>query len=335
MAGSSTSSVITALAANSVVSVAKFVGFSVSGSGAMLSEAIHSVADTANQSLLLLGLKRSERAPDEAHPEGYGRARFFWGLVSALGIFFLGAGVTLYHGVHALLHPSESSHGWVTWAVLVFAVVVEAGALAVAIRGLLTDARAAGISAMAYFKEGRDPTLTAVLLEDGAAVLGLLFAIVGIGLEQYTGSPFYDAFATLCIGVLLAVVALFLVAVNRSYLLSRAIDDEVLEHLHQVIDQRESVESVNDLRGVILTLGQYRVGARIDFKGGVLADRVLDRIDLDALREEMGDDASARAALEQFAEQVLHELDAAVDAIEEDIKAKVPGVQHLDLEADE
>ena len=218
MASNSTKSVIVGLSANSLVSVAKFIGFSVSGSGAMLSEAIHSVADTANQALLLLGLKRSERGPDETHPEGYGRERFFWGLVSALGIFFLGAGVTLWHGVHAVLHPVPSSHGWVTWAVLVFAFLLEGGALAVATRGLYSDARTAGIGALQYFKEGRDPTLIAILAEDGAAVLGLLLALAGIGLEALTGAPLWDAIATLAIGVLLAAVAIFLVRANRIFL---------------------------------------------------------------------------------------------------------------------
>ncbi|MGB0591343.1 MAG: cation diffusion facilitator family transporter [Myxococcota bacterium] len=334
MAGSSTSSVIAGISANSLVSIAKFIGFSVSGSGAMLSEAIHSVADTVNQALLLLGLKRSERVADEVHPEGYGRDRFFWGLVSALGIFFLGAGVTLWHGVHALMHPEVSNHTWVTWAVLTFAVVLEGGALAVATRGLFKDAKAAGVSATQYFKEGRDPTLIAILAEDAAAVLGLLFAIAGITLESVTGSPLWDAIATLSIGVLLAGVAIFLVRVNRVFLLSRAIDPEVEQAIRGVFEKHPIVSDVVSMTGVVLTMGKYRVAADLDFDGGALARAVLSERDLTALRAELDSDEALAAWLEGFAEDLLKALGEEVDRLEDEVRTAVPGVTQLDLEAD-
>lgn len=334
MAASSTTSVVVGITANSLVTIAKFIGFGVSGSGAMFSEAIHSVADTVNQALLLLGLKRSERAPDDMHPEGYGRERFFWGLVSALGIFFVGAGVTLWHGFHALMHPEPSSHTWVTWAVLVFATVLEGGALTVATRGLIKDAKAAGLGAAQYFKEGRDPTLIAILAEDGAAVLGLLFAIVGISLESVTGSPIWDAIATLSIGVLLAGVAIFLVRVNRVFLLSRAIDPEVEEAVREVFSRHPSVSEVVSLTGVILTMGQYRVAADLDFDGAALARQVLSQKDLAALHAELHSEAALSAWLEIFGEELLAALAAEVDQIESEVRAAVPGVIQLDLEAD-
>ena len=334
MAGSSTSSVIAGISANSLVSIAKFIGFSVSGSGAMLSEAIHSVADTINQALLLLGLKRSERVADEVHPEGYGRERFFWGLVSALGIFFLGAGVTLWHGVHALMHPEPSNHTWVTWAVLTFAVVLEGGALAVATRGLFKDAKAAGVSATQYFKEGRDPTLIAILAEDAAAVLGLLFAIAGITLESVTGSPLWDAIATLSIGVLLAWVAIFLVRVNRVFLLSRAIEPEVEQAIRGVFAKHPIVSDVASLTGVVLTMGKYRVAADLDFDGAELARTVLSERDLTALRAELDSDEALSTWLEGFAEDLLKALGEEVDRLEDEVRTAVPGVTQLDLEAD-
>ena len=334
MAGSSTSSVIAGISANSLGTVAKFFGFSVSGSGAMLSEAIHSLADTTNQALLLLGLKRSERGPDETHPEGYGRDRFFWGLVSALGIFFLGAGVTIYHGIHALMHPEPSTHGWTTWAVLIFATVLEGGALAVACRGLFKDAKAAGVSATRYFKEGRDPTLIAILAEDAAAVFGLLIAIAGISLEASTGEPIWDAVATLSIGVLLAVVAIFLIRVNRVFLLSRTIDVEVADKIREVFEKHPSVSNVASMTGVVLTMGQYRVAADLDFDGAALARHVLSDKDLTALRETFDTDEALSAWLERFAEDLLQALGAEVDQIEREVREAVPGVTQLDLEAD-
>jgi solute carrier family 30 (zinc transporter), member 9 len=334
MAGSSTSSVVVGITANSLVSVAKFIGFAVSGSGAMLSEAIHSVADTVNQALLLVGLKRSERLADEKHPEGYGRERFFWGLVSALGIFFLGAGVTLWHGIHALMHPEPSHHTWVTWAVLTFALVLEGGALVVAVRGLARDAKAAGLGSIQYFKEGRDPTLIAIIAEDGAAVLGLLFAVAGIGLESFTGSPIWDAIATLSIGALLAGVAVFLVRVNRVFLLSRAIDPEVEQAIRDVFSRHPAVSDVVSLTGVVLTMGQYRVAADLDFNGAALAREVLSTKDVAALRKELDSEAALSAWLEGFAEELLAALAAEVDQIEHEVRTAVPGVTQLDLEAD-
>ena len=334
MAGSSTSSVIAGISANGLVTVAKFFGFSVSGSGAMLSEAIHSLADTINQALLLLGLKRSERGPDETHPEGYGRDRFFWGLVSALGIFFLGAGVTLYHGVHALMHPEPSTHGWTTWAVLIFATVLEGGALAVAVRGLFKDAKAAGVGAVQYFKEGRDPTLIAILAEDAAAVFGLLLAIAGIALETYTGSPLWDGLATLSIGVLLACVAIFLIRVNRVFLLSRAVDEEISAEIREVLEAHPSVSKVESMTGVILTMGQYRVAADLDFDGAALARRVLSEEDMHALRADLGSDEALKLWLEGFAGRIVQALGDEVDAIEQEVRERVPGVDRLDLEAD-
>jgi len=333
MAGNSTSSVIAGLSANSLVSVAKFIGFGVSGSAAMFSEAIHSVADTTNQALLLLGLKRSERLADTTHPEGYGRERFFWGLVSALGIFFLGAGVTIWHGIHALQHPEPSTHGWVTWAVLGFAFTLEGGALAVAMRGLFKDAKAAGIGPTQYFKEGRDPTLIAVLAEDAAAVLGLLMACAGIGLETVTGEPIWDAIATLSIGVLLAVVAVFLIRINRVFLLSRAIDAKTDAQIRAVLEKRPTVTNVNALTGVILTMGKYRVAADLDFDGAELAKQVLADKDIAAIRG-VESDESARAWLGEFAEEVVQALGAEVDAIEAEIRDAVPGVAQVDLETD-
>ncbi|MDP6942540.1 MAG: cation diffusion facilitator family transporter [Myxococcota bacterium] len=334
MAGNSTTSVIVGISANSLVSIAKFIGFAVSGSGAMLSEAIHSVADTTNQALLLLGLKRSEREADETHPEGYGRDRFFWGLVSALGIFFLGAGVTLWHGVHALLHPVSSSHGWVTWAVLGFAFVLEGGALAVAVRALYAEAKTAGVTPLRYFKEGRDPTLIAILAEDAAAVLGLCLALGGIGLEALTGSPLWDAIATLSIGVLLAAVAIFLVRANRVFLLSRAVDSEVHDKIREVLRRHPAVSDVSALTGVVLTMGKYRVAADLDFDGAELARRVLSHKDMAAVRAGMESDEAAQAWLGVFAEEILQALAHEVDEIEAEIRAAVPGVTQVDLETD-
>ncbi|MEC9071112.1 MAG: cation diffusion facilitator family transporter [Myxococcota bacterium] len=334
MAGNSTTAVITGISANALVTVGKFVAFAFSGSGAMLSEGIHSAADTTNQSLLLLGLKRSERGPDEAHPYGYGGERFFWGLVSALGIFFLGAGVTLYHGVHGVMHPEPATHGWITWAVLIGATVLEGGALVVAYRGMAADAAAAGVDTWTYAKEGRDPTMAAIVMEDGAAVLGLLMAVAGIGLEQITGEPLWDAAATCAIGLLLGVVAIILVKMNRRFILTPSIDASVQAEIREALEAEPSVESVTDLRGVILTLGRYKVNVDVDFKGQALADRILERSDLSEWSGRAQTDEGLRELLRGFAEDVVTELGSEMDHLEKTVRDSVPEVAHLDLEAD-
>jgi zinc transporter 9 len=326
--------VVVGISANFLVTCAKFVGFFASGSGALLAEAIHSVADTANQSLLLLGLKRSEQGPDASHPYGYGRERFFWGLVSALGIFFLGAGVTCWHGIHSLMHPEPSEHTWITWAVLGFSLFAEGGALAVAMRGLFRESKVAGVAVKTYLREARDPTLLAVLLEDAAAVMGLLLATTGIALEILTGWPGWDALASLTIGVLLAVVALVLIAANRDFLLSKSIEKDVEARLHELFASQESVESVRGLKGVILTVGKYKIAAELDFDGRVLADRLLEQVDIEALRARLHDDAALRDYLREFAEEVVTSLGGEIDAMEAKIRAQEPSIAHIDLEAD-
>lgn len=334
MAGSSTTGVIAGITANGIVTVAKFIGFSFSGSGAMLSEAFHSLADTINQAVLLFGLKRSERPADEAHPYGYGRARFFWGVVSAMGIFFIGAGVSLYHGVHAILHLESSHHTWITWAVLSLAILLEGAAFMVAWYGMAKDARAAGVAPLAYVRAGTDPTATAVILEDGAAVFGLLLAIGGIVLEQWTGWAGYDAIATLLIGVLLAFVAIFLVKINRRFLLISAVDEPVDQAILEALQSEEAVESVRASKSVVLSLGQYSVNAELDFDGRVIADRALGDSDLPERLATMDDAGATREALLGFGEDVLNALGDEINAIEGRVQDRVPGVKSLDLEAD-
>jgi zinc transporter 9 len=323
-----------AVFANFFVSIAKFIGFFASGSGAMLSEAIHSVADTTNQALLLLGLKRSERAPDVSHPYGYGKDRFFWGLVSALGIFFIGAGVTTYHGIHSLLHPEPATHGITTWIVLSLAVVLEGAAGAVAVYSVNTAAKQQGVSFSRYVREGRDPTTIAVLLEDGAAILGLLFAIGGIALAQVTGWPGWDALASIAIGILLATIAIFLVRANRRFLMVTSVDSDVSSHVREILDDHDAVESIKEIKGVMRGIDRFHMRAEIDFDGRHIAKKLLADQDLDALREKLSTSEALEEFLTEFADDVLNGLGDAVDAIETQLQDAVPELQDIDLEVD-
>ncbi|PKN58474.1 MAG: hypothetical protein CVU56_05610 [Deltaproteobacteria bacterium HGW-Deltaproteobacteria-14] len=333
MSGSSTSSVIAGVSANILVTIAKFIGWAFTGSSALLSEAIHSVADTSNQALLLLGLRRSERPADSHHPFGYGRDRFFWGLVSALGIFFVGAGVTLMHGIEALIDPHPVSHSWVTWVVLGIALVLEGGALMIALRGIARDAQHAGMSVRRYVTEGKDPTTLAIILEDGAAVLGVVIAAICIGLAEVTGEVFWDGLASILIGVLLAFVAVFLVAKNRTYLITKAIDDDVADKVRGIINASDAVEGISSFTGTVQALGTYRIAADLDFAGVRIAEKLLTADDLAAVRA-TADDAALTAWLGAFAERVIEGVGDEADAIEAKIREAVPEARYVDLEQD-
>ena len=332
MAGNSKSSVVIGVTANGIITIAKMIGAVASGSSALMSEAIHSIADTGNQSLLLVGLARSMRPADEKHPYGYARERFFWGLVSALGIFFLGAGVTLYHGITGLFHVHEVEYSWLTWAVLGFSLLLESYAGGAALRGVMRDAKSAGIPLRRYLKEGRDPTITAVLLEDGAAVVGVLIAIVTMGLSQLTGIVAFDAVGSILVGLLLAVVALVLVRQNRVFLTIRSVDDELSEKLKTAIRGHDTVEQLDNFRAVMLGVDSFHLAADIDFDGRKVAAKILTEDDLAAVKARLGDDEALRAWIGEFSERVLQRIAKEVDALEGKVRdvSNQAAVVHLE-----
>ncbi|HXH73141.1 MAG TPA: cation diffusion facilitator family transporter, partial [Mariprofundaceae bacterium] len=188
MSHGSMKTVLTAVVGNSVVTLAKFVGFAFSGSSALLAEAVHSLADTANQGLLYVGLRRSEREADQHHHFGYGQERYFWNLISAVTIFFVGCVYTVTHAVGQLSEGHEPELSWIAFGIVGLAFVVEGYSFLVALGEFNRQRREAGKGFIAYFTETRDPTTLAVLIEDTVAVFGLLLALLGMGLSAWTGS---------------------------------------------------------------------------------------------------------------------------------------------------
>jgi len=335
MSGGSTKAVYVAITANALVMVAKFGAFAVTGSAAMLSEGIHSFADVGNQALLALGIKRSERAPTEEHPYGYTRARFIWALISAVGIFFLGCGVTVYHGVSSLLHPHEAfsaDHLPVLIGVSIFALVLEGGSLLVATRAI--QAEAGDIPLIKHLRESSDPMAAAVLLEDGAAVIGVIIASIGIGLTVVTHNPMWDAIASIVIGLMLGVIAIVLVNRNRELLLGESPSKEVVERVRAVLDAQPEVDGVSDIKAVVLGSGRLRFKAEVDFDGQELARQRLESMDLDATLASLTDTAALERFLVVFGDEMVESVGDAVDRIEARAAAAVPELAHVDLEAD-
>ena len=209
-----------AFAGNLLIAVTKFGAAIVTGSSAMLSEAVHSLVDTGNQGLLLYGLRRAQRPPDEAHPYGYGMELYFWTFVVAILIFGLGAGVSVYEGVQGLLHPHAITNPAISYVVLAVAMVFEAGAWTIAFREFRKQKGRAGY--IESIRRSKDPTVFTVLLEDSAAMLGLVFAFIGILAGQLLEMPALDGVAAICIGAILALVAALLAYEAKGLLIGRS-----------------------------------------------------------------------------------------------------------------
>jgi zinc transporter 9 len=315
--------VIAATGGNALVAVLKLGAFALSGSGAMLSEAIHSCADTANQLLLLLGLKRSERERDRRFQYGYAGERFVFGMLSAAGIFFVGCGVTVYHGATALFGDHQPDIGLAVFGVLGASLLIEGSVLILAVR--MTWSRKGSMPYGKYLRERADPASLAVLLEDCAAVLGLMLAALGIFASWVTGNPVFDAIASILVGLLLGLVAIYLIITNRALLLGRAVPPEIERRFVQSVIARGSVAEVHDVKTRQLSPEDFQFKAEVrlgeSFVAGVLA-RAL------AERNEVRDPAVLTAA----AQALVQALSEEIDAIEAVVRAAIPEARHIDLE---
>ena len=334
MAGGSTKAVYAAIVANSIVAVLKFIGFALSGSGAMLSEGIHSIADVSNQVLLAVGISRSEQAPDEDHPYGYGRDTFVFAMISAVGIFWFGCGVTLYHGITSLMHPHPVQELSIAIGILVVSGVIESVTLWMAWVAVRDSAKKANQTLSEFMLKGSDPMGVAVLLEDGAAVLGILVALAALGMSLVTGNPIFDAIGSILIGVLLGLVAIFLVIKNRTALLGQSMSAENTSRVVEALKTDPVVEAVNDVKTTVLGTNQARFKAEVEFDGEAVARRFLATQDLTATWDDINDEAALRAFLIQYGDHIIDALGDEIDRLETKIRTVAPEIRHVDLEAE-
>jgi zinc transporter 9 len=327
--------VVLAIAGNAVLTIIKFGAYLISGSGAMLAESVHSAADLGNQTLLYVGLKQSKRGPSEEHHFGYGKDRFLWALVSAAGIFFIGCGVSVTHGLHELFSPSEhKSPGLLTWVVLGIAFIVDGVVLAAAVRELNVHRR--GQPWLTFLRTTDDTTTLAVLFEDGAALLGVLLAAVGIALSDALHMPWIDAVTAILIGLLLGAIALFLGAVNRAYLLDRAVSADVQARVLAAMRgvSKGSVERVAQIKSRVVGQDVFSFTAEVEFDGKVISDRVQARMNLAEAYLSLEGPADLDRLLDEHARVVVDELGNEVDRIEKEVRAQVPGARFIQLEVD-
>jgi cation diffusion facilitator family transporter len=262
--GHGTKAVVAALLANAAIAVAKFVGFLVTGSSAMLAESVHSVADSGNQGLLLLGGRRAKRAADQEHPFGYGRERYFWAFVVALVLFLLGGLFSLYEGYHKL---EEAAHGetltspGVAIGILAFAIVAEIFSFRTAIRE--SRPLKGDQSWWGFIRTSKKPELPVVLLEDLGALVGLVLALAGVVLAAVTGDLVWDALGTLAIGTLLLVIAVVLVIEMRGLLLGESATPAHVAAIRSALVDGERISHVIHLKTLHLGPDELLVAAKV------------------------------------------------------------------------
>ena len=298
MASGSKKVILAALVGNSLIAVTKFIASAMTGSSAMFSEGIHSLVDTGNQGLLLYGLKAAKKPADEEFPFGHGKEIYFWSFVVAILIFAVGAGISIYEGVHHILHPAEISTPMINYIVLTLAIIFEGGALYVALKEF-NKAR----GKLGYLKavqRGKDPSLFVVLFEDSAAMLGLLIALAGVTLTQVTGQPVWDGIASVVIGCMLAATAFWLAIETKGLLIGEGADKETVDNINTLAAAHKEVESVNEI--LTLHMGPEFILANIStqFKRGLKTGRI---------------------------EEIIHSLDKS-------IKEKHPYIKRIFIEAE-
>jgi solute carrier family 30 (zinc transporter), member 9 len=322
--------VLAAIVGNSLIMILKFIGSYVSGSSSMFSEAVHSVADLSNQILLLVGIKKSQKVPDKDYSYGYGQERFFWAVISACAIFFLGAGFTIYHGINSLITETEMHAGNIVFAILAISFLVESFTFYLALHEIRS--RYKGIPISAALRSG-DPITLAVMLEDGVAVIGVLTALTGIILTKITNNYLWDGIGSLLIGLLLGVMAIILIDKNRKYLLNKSIPKKARNKIISELESDPVIEKILDFKSSVLDIGQYRIKCEVEINGEVLVKEAIQNGSLKNEYDDIKNDYNEFIRFcADYADRVPRLLGNRIDIIEKKIITKVPEIKHIDIE---
>ena len=277
MSASSKTAIYAALVGNSLIAITKFVAAGITGSSAMLSEGIHSLVDTGNQGLLLYGMKNAKKPPDEKFPFGHGKEIYFWSFIVAILIFAVGAGVSIYEGIHHILHPEPIKSVMINYIVLGLAIIFEGFALTIAIREFNKERGSLGF--FNAVRQGKDPTLFVVVFEDTAAMLGLLVALVGITLAKTTGILEFDGIASVIIGFILAGTAFWLAAETKSLLIGEAAHPEIIKGIKKIATSLPEIQQVNEVLTLHFGPDFLLVNISANFRDAATADNVEDAIE--------------------------------------------------------
>ncbi|SKG45705.1 cation transporter, permease component [Mycobacteroides abscessus subsp. massiliense] len=276
-AGGSKRAIIAALAANAGIAVAKFIGFAITGSSSMLAESVHSIADTSNQGLLLYGQRAASKEADRLHPFGYGRSRFFYSFVVALVLFTLGSVFALYEGYHKIHAPEHLQSPIVAIVILGVAIALEGYSFRTAF--VESKPLKGGASWWQFIRNSRNPELPVVLLEDTGALLGLAFALFGVGMTIVTGDPVWDGIGTVAIGVLLGIIAIVLMVEMKSLLIGEGATATQEQAILDALAGTDDVERVIHCRTQYLGPEELLVAAKIAITPSAELPRVAATID--------------------------------------------------------
>ena len=268
----STRTLVVALLANLGIAVSKFVAAAITGSSAMLTEGVHSVVDSTNQLLLMWGRRASKRPPDKLHPFGYGRELYFWSFVVAVLVFSLGAGVSVYEGVLHIMHPEPAVSPLIAYAVLLIAFLLEGWSTVEAYQDFRKSKGDLGW--FEAIRQSKDPPAFIVLLENGAAMAGIVAAAVGLLLSQLTHDPFFDGAASIVIGVILGFTAALLAYESKGLLIGEAADPELVQNLRKLACDLKGVVGVGYVLTVHSSPDQITVMMNVDFDDDLRAAEV-------------------------------------------------------------
>ncbi len=276
MASSSKKVIIAALTGNFLIALIKFIAFFVTKSSAMLSEGVHSVVDTGNQILLLYGMHRAKKPADEQFPFGHGKEVYFWGFIVAIMIFTVGAGVSIYKGVHHLLHPTTIQNPTLNYIVLACAMLFEGAAWYFALTEFTKTKGKWGYLEAVH--RGKDPYMFVVLFEDSAAMLGILAAFVGILLSQITGNPYYDGVASIIIGLILAGTAAWLAYEIKGLLIGESARPEIVKGVKEIAKSYPKIKHINEILTLHMGPDFILLNLSVDFADSLLAGDLEDTI---------------------------------------------------------
>lgn len=261
-----------ALIGNGLIAVTKFFASFYTGSSAMMSEAVHSVVDTGNQGLLLFGIKRANRPKDERHPFGYGMEIYFWAFVVAILIFAVGAGVSIYEGIHKLQHPETISSPHINYLVLGAAMIFEGVAWYIAYKEF--GKMKGNQSLFEAVRHSKDPTVFTVLFEDSAAMLGLMTAFIGIFIASTFGVLWADGAASIVIGIILAATAVVLAFETKGLLIGEAASPALIQSIEEIVQKDRSILHVNELRSMHMGPSDILLALSLDFQDDISAGQV-------------------------------------------------------------
>ena len=276
----STRTIVVALAANLLIAASKFVAAAITGSSAMLTEGVHSVVDSINQLLLMWGRHASERPPDRLHPFGYGRELYFWSFVVAVLVFSLGAGVSVYEGIIHIIYREQAVSPLVAYAVLFVAFLLEGWSTVEAWKEFKESK--GGLGWFAAIRRSKDPPAFIILLENGAAIAGILAAALGVYLTQVTGNPFFDGAASVVIGLILGTTALLLAYESKELLIGEAADPDLVDALRKFAGGCPGVVGVGEVLTIHSAPDVITAMLSVDFKDDIPAgevERIVERIE--------------------------------------------------------